>query len=90
MYCEVERARLTKRLASMLEADGKLSEACEVLQEVAVETFTTMETQERVDFILDQVRITGATGDYIRMGIVSNKIQKKSLDDAGMEVLRLR
>ncbi len=33
---EIERARLTKRLASMVEAEGKVDEAADILQEVPV------------------------------------------------------
>ena len=33
---EIERARLTKRLAGILEGEGKVTEAAETLQEVAV------------------------------------------------------
>lgn len=90
IYVEVERARLTRQLAASLEADGKVAEASEVLQEVAVETFSSMETREKADFLLEQVRATRATGDFVRMGILSNKINRKVLDEAGMEDLRLR
>lgn len=33
---EIERARLTKRLAKIKEEEGNISEAAEILQEVAV------------------------------------------------------
>ncbi len=36
MYVEIERARLTRRLAQMTEEAGKVSEAADILQEVAV------------------------------------------------------
>jgi 26S proteasome regulatory subunit N5 len=36
IYVEIERARLTKRLAGILEAEGKVEEAADTLQEVAV------------------------------------------------------
>ncbi len=89
-YCEVERARLTREMASMLEADGKLSEASEAMQDVAIETFTSMELREKAEFLLEQMRLTRDTADFIRMGILSNKMARKSLDDKGMEDLRIR
>lgn len=33
---EIERARLTKRLARIREAEGNIAEAADILQEVAV------------------------------------------------------
>ena len=36
MYVEIERARLTRQLARMKEAEGDVQEAAEILQEVAV------------------------------------------------------
>ena len=39
IYVEIERARLTRRLAKIKEADGKIDEAADTLQEVAVVRF---------------------------------------------------
>ena len=36
IYVEIERARLTRQLAQMQEQDGKISEAADTLQEIAV------------------------------------------------------
>lgn len=36
IYVEIERARLTKRLAKIMEAGGDVNEAADTLQEVAV------------------------------------------------------
>lgn len=36
IYVEIERARLTRRLAKIKEAEGKIDEAADTLQEVAV------------------------------------------------------
>ena len=36
IYVEIERARLTRKLAQLKEADGNIAEAADVLQEVAV------------------------------------------------------
>ena len=56
IFLEVERARLTRTLSQMQEKDGKFKEAAKTLQEVAVETYGTMENKEKVEFILEQVR----------------------------------
>ena len=36
IYVEIERARLTRKLAKIKEEEGKVKEAAEILQEVAV------------------------------------------------------
>ena len=52
VYVEVERARATRALAAFKESDGAYSEAFELLQEIAVETFSSMERKEKYNFIL--------------------------------------
>ena len=56
IYAEVERARITLALAMMREAEGKVGEASEILQECAVETFGSMEKKEKTELLLEQVR----------------------------------
>jgi len=90
MYVEVERARLTRALATVLESDGKLDEASTTLQEVAVETFGSMDPREKTDTILEQVRLTHRQRDYVRMGIIANKISDKVIRRSDMSDLQLR
>ncbi len=89
IYVEVERARITKMLALMKELDGKINEASEILQEVQIETFGSMEKKEKAEFILEQVRLTLLQRDFVRMGILANKINKKVLDEDGFEQVRI-
>ena len=44
-------------LADLREAEGRLGEASEVLQEVAVETFGSMEKREKAEILLEQVSL---------------------------------
>ena len=55
IFVEAERARLTKQLADMLEGEGNIVEAADVIQEVHVETFGSLSKLEKVEFILEQV-----------------------------------
>ena len=48
IYVECERARLTHRLAKMKEAEGKIKEAADILQELQVETYGSMDKREKV------------------------------------------
>eukprot|EP00890_Picochlorum_soloecismus_P006191 jgi/Picsp_1/6573/NSC_03916-R1_26s proteasome non-atpase regulatory subunit 12-like len=54
IYVEIERARITRQLARMKEEDGEVSEAANILQEVAVETFGSMSKVEKIAYILEQ------------------------------------
>ena len=57
MFVEVERARLTKTLAGMLEAKGEQVEARKIMIETVVETLGGMGKREKTAFILEQVRL---------------------------------
>ena len=90
IYVEVERARLTHKLAKIKEADGHLEEAASVMQELQVETYGSMDKREKVDLILEQMRLCLARKDYIRTQIISKKIHTKYFEDASTEDLKLR
>jgi len=74
IYVEVERARLTHKLSLMKEAEGDITEAANILQELQVETFGSMDKREKVEFILEQMRLCLAKGDFVRTQIISKKI----------------
>jgi len=85
LFLEAERARLTRALAIIKEQDGDIPGAADVLQEVHVETYGSLSKREKVEFILEQMRLTIGKKDYIRAAIVGNKINRKTLADEGME-----
>lgn len=78
IFVEIERARLTRRLAAMKEAEGNIAEAADTLQEVAVETFGAMAKTEKIAYILEQVRLCLAKKDYIRAQILARKISPRA------------
>ncbi|XP_033630522.1 26S proteasome non-ATPase regulatory subunit 12-like [Asterias rubens] len=80
IYVEIERARLTMTLAKIKEGQGEITEAASILQELQVETFGSMERKEKVEFILEQMRLCVATKDIIRTQIISKKINPKFFD----------
>uniref|UniRef100_A0A131Z0W6 26S proteasome regulatory subunit N5 n=3 Tax=Rhipicephalus TaxID=426455 RepID=A0A131Z0W6_RHIAP len=90
IYVEVERARLTHKLAQMKEADGNIAEAATLMQELQVETFGSMDKREKVELILEQMRLCLARQDYIRTQIISKKIAPKFFDDPNQQDLKLR
>lgn len=50
IYVEIERARLTKILADIKEADGDVTGAAAVMEELQVETYGSMDKREKVKF----------------------------------------
>ncbi|XP_064616223.1 26S proteasome non-ATPase regulatory subunit 12-like [Liolophura sinensis] len=90
IYVEIERARLTRTLAKIKEDGGDITEAANVLQELQVETFGSMEKREKVEFILEQMRLCLAKKDYIRTQIISKKINTKFFDDDEAMDLKLK
>ncbi len=90
IYVEVERARLTHRLAKMQEEDGKITEAAKTMQELQVETCGSMERKEKVQLILEQMRLCLATKDYIRAQIISKKISIRFFEDDSHQDLKLK
>jgi len=91
IFVELERARMTKILAQIKEAEGNGVEACELLQEVQVETIGAMEAREKTEFLLEQFRLCLAKNDYVRTEIIAKKkINVKSLAPESMADLKLR
>merc|ERR1711918_118102 len=90
IFVEAERARLTKTLCEILEADGEIIKACDTLGEIHVETYGSLSKREKADFILEQIRLTLAKKDYVRTLIISKKMTKKMIDGKGLEDLKIR
>lgn len=90
IYLEVPRARVTRMLSKIREDEGDSAAASELLQDLQVETFGSMDRREKIDFILEQMRLLRVRQDWDRLGIVSKKINSSWLADAANEDLKLR
>lgn len=86
IYLEVPRARVTRQLATIREAEGDVTQASDLLQDLQVETFGSMERREKVDFILEQMRLLKLLGDWDKLGIVAKRINIKWLAEKDHEV----
>jgi len=85
LFLERERAQLTRAAAKLHEEAGDIHQAAAVLQEVHVETYGSLSKREKVEFLLEQMRLTLAAADYVRGGIVANKVSRKHLAEENME-----
>ncbi|OQR69383.1 26S proteasome non-ATPase regulatory subunit 12-like [Tropilaelaps mercedesae] len=90
IYVEVERARLTYKLSQIKEAAGDIEGAATLMQELQVETFGSMERREKVELILEQMRLCLAREDYSRTAIIAKKISVKFFEEAEREDLKLK
>lgn len=71
------------------EDENNINEAAKILQEVQVETYGSMDKREKLEFILYQMRIMIKKGDFVRLFIISKKINRKSIEEAGLEDLKV-
>lgn len=89
VFVEVERARVTRMLSDMLYARGDVNAAADALQELAVETFGSLGRREKVEFILEQMRLNLERGDLHRVNMFSRKINTKYFAEAENHDLKL-
>lgn len=77
IFVEVERARVTRIFSDIKKEQGDLNAAANILCELQVETFGSMERREKTEFILEQVALCIEKGDWMQAGILSRKISTK-------------
>ncbi|GJJ74681.1 26S proteasome regulatory subunit N5 [Entomortierella parvispora] len=90
VYLEVERARVTRILAKIKEDEGNITEAADIMQDLQVETFGSMEKREKTEFILEQIRLCLLKRDYVRANIISKKINIRYFKESEVQDLKLR
>jgi len=90
IFLEADRARLTRALAIIKEEAGLVSEASDILQEVHVETYGSIAKREKIEFILEQMRLTLLKKDFIRAAIVSHKISQKVINEENMQEEKIK
>ncbi|KAJ1336081.1 26S proteasome regulatory subunit N5 [Microdochium nivale] len=79
IFVEVERARVTKILSDIKKQQGDLKAATEILCELQVETFGSMDRREKTEFILAQVALCIENDDWQQASILARKIGTKYL-----------
>lgn len=55
-----------------------------------VETFGSLSKRDKVEFILEQMRLTLAKQDFVRAAIVAGKISRKHLQEENMEEYKVK
>jgi 26S proteasome regulatory subunit N5 len=77
IYVEGESAKLHLMLSHIYEARGDVTGACDMIQDVHVETYGSMSKKEKAEYILEQIRINLKKRDHIRALIQSRKMNRK-------------
>lgn len=90
IFVEVERARVSRMLSKIKEKQGDIDGATEVLGELQVETFGSMDIREKMEFILEQVDLYVRKGDFVQAQIVSRKITPRHLEKEDFYDLKLK
>lgn len=57
-----------------LRSTRQVDEACDIIQDVHVETYGSLDKKEKADFLLEQIRLTLAKKDFVRTIIISKKV----------------
>ncbi|BFU20180.1 proteasome regulatory subunit, putative [Entamoeba histolytica HM-1:IMSS-B] len=89
VFVDVLRAQIVKDFALYLEENKRLDEATQIMQSMHIETFTSLDKKERMDFLLVQFRIALECEDYLRVLLLSNKVNRTTIQSEGFEELRL-
>ncbi|EMC98417.1 hypothetical protein BAUCODRAFT_425136 [Baudoinia panamericana UAMH 10762] len=77
IFVEVERARVTRILSRIKQAEGDIAAAADILCELQVETFGSMARREKTEFILEQVALCIEKGDWTQAAILGRKISTR-------------
>ncbi|GAW79881.1 26S proteasome regulatory subunit p55 [Plasmodium gonderi] len=90
IFVEVERSEIVRVLSQIKEEEGNIEEAANILQEVQVETFISMNKRDKTEYILEQMRLVLLKKDYIRCHVISRKINPTLLNSEEFADLKLK
>jgi len=81
IYVEAETALLHFTLSKIYEARGDIDNACNVVQDVHVETYGSLDKMQKATYILEQIRLNLLRRDFVRTLISSRKMNLKTLEE---------
>lgn len=90
IYLEMERARVTRMLAEIRENEGDIAQAADLMGELQVETYSSMDMREKTDFILKQMELYIKKGDFTYAAIISRKVLPRYFDKEEVQDQKLR
>lgn len=90
IYVKGESAKLHFMMSKIYEDRGDVDEACDIIQDVHVETYGSLSKKEKAQYILEQMRLNLLKKDYIRALIHSRKTNAKTLEEEGFSAVKVR
>jgi 26S proteasome regulatory subunit N5 len=87
---DLDELKTEEVLADIREADGDVLTAANIMEALQIETYGTMEKREKVEFILEQMRLCLAKQDLVRTQIMSKKINTKFFAEKEHDDLKLK
>jgi 26S proteasome regulatory subunit N5 len=88
IFVEYEYSVAVRRLTETHLKKNEMEEAAKLIQDIQIETFGSLEKSYKIEYILFQMSILLKKGDYIRTLIVSNKINRRHLNEEAIEKLK--
>lgn len=90
IYVEGESAHLHFMLSKIYEGQGNIDDACDIIQDVHVETYGALSKKEKAEYILEQIRLNLLKKDYIRALIASRKMNLKTIEEDGFTEVKIK
>ena len=90
IYVERERTVVVYCVSKLFEEKGDFSEACKMIQDVQIETFTYLSGEEKTIFLINQIRLLVKVKDYSKALIVANKATKKILNKKKNVLIKIK
>jgi 26S proteasome regulatory subunit N5 len=81
MYLEQERVLITDAMKQIYLSEGRNRDACGVLYNVHVETFSSLSVEDIVKYQLEQMQSAIKTKDWNKVTILSKRVNRKSLEE---------
>jgi 26S proteasome regulatory subunit N5 len=80
LYAEMERAKICRELSAMRKTDGDISAAIKTLEDLKIDTLTTLDRKQRIEIILQLMELLVESKEHVKCLIVAKKINKQYLD----------
>ena len=90
IYVERERTVVIYCVAKLFEEKSDYSQACKMIQDIQIETFTHLSGEEKTIFLINQIRLLIKVKDYSKALIVANKATKKILNKKKNVLIKIK
>lgn len=90
IFLEIERARITRTLSTILESNGDLVGAAKIMEEIHIEVISSIGNREKIEFLLEQMRLCLANGDSVKTQLFAKKINKNLFKNSDCKSLTFK